>query len=112
MIVNYNTSALLRDPPALGVAQHGQVCGWVFVVDNASPDDSVAMVRAEFLQVLADVLANLQNVGYLCANNAGLTLLRLCGFARCLGSERKPGVSALQTKTAVAGHNCRVSPFC
>ena len=45
------------------------------VVDNASPDDSVAMVRAEFPQV--HVIANADNAGYPQANNQGL---RLFGF--------------------------------
>jgi GT2 family glycosyltransferase len=47
----------------------------VCVVDNASPDDSVAMVRAEFPQ--AHLIANSGNAGYPQANNQGL---RYFGF--------------------------------
>jgi hypothetical protein len=90
IIVNYNTSALLRDclrsvydseldMTRLPLAEQGpeprrlqvDVC----VVDNDSPDDSVAMVRREFPQ--ARVIANNSNVGYPAANNQGL---RLYGF--------------------------------
>lgn len=90
VIVNYNTCDLLRDclrsvfssrldMTRLPVEQQGpqprvlalDVC----VVDNASPDGSVAMVRQEFPQVR--VIANPGNVGYPAANNQGL---RLYGF--------------------------------
>jgi len=45
----------------------------VIVVDNASPDNSVAMVRAEFPEV--EVIANTENTGFARANNQGLYLL-------------------------------------
>jgi N-acetylglucosaminyl-diphospho-decaprenol L-rhamnosyltransferase len=70
VIVNYNTSALLRDCLHSVFASTGGLRLGVCVVDNASPDDSVAMVRAEFPQV--HVIANPQNVGYPRANNQGL----------------------------------------
>lgn len=70
IIVNYNTSALLRDCLRSVFASTGGLRLAVCVVDNASPDDSVAMVRAEFPQV--HVIANAENVGYPAANNQGL----------------------------------------
>jgi GT2 family glycosyltransferase len=90
VIVNYNTSALLRDclrsvyeseldlarlPAAEASPQPRLLSIDVCVVDNDSPDDSVAMVRREFPQVR--VIANTGNVGYPAANNQGL---RLYGF--------------------------------
>jgi hypothetical protein len=90
IIVNYNTSALLRDclrsigdseldMTRLPADEQGprsrslkiDVC----MVDNDSPDDSVAMVRREFPHVR--VIANAGNVGYPAANNQGL---RFYGF--------------------------------
>jgi N-acetylglucosaminyl-diphospho-decaprenol L-rhamnosyltransferase len=75
VIVNYNTSALLRDCLHSVLASTGGLRLGVCVVDNASPDDSVAMLRTEFPQV--HVIANQQNVGYPRANNEGL---RAFGF--------------------------------
>ena len=75
VIVNYNTSVLLRDCLRSVFASTGDLRLGVCVVDNASPDDSVEMVRAEFPQV--HVIANQQNVGYPHANNQGLRLFRL-----------------------------------
>jgi len=70
VIVNYNTSALLRDCLRSVFASTGGLMLAACVVDNASPDDSVAMVRAEFPQV--PVIANCTNLGYPAANNQGL----------------------------------------
>jgi len=75
VIVNYNTSALLRDCLASVFASTEGLRLGVCVVDNASPDDSVAMARSEFPQV--HVIANAENVGYPRANNQGL---RYFGF--------------------------------
>jgi GT2 family glycosyltransferase len=79
VIVNYNTSSLLRDCLNSVYASDGGISFGVCVVDNASPDDSAAMVRAEFSQV--HLIANSDNRGYPQANNQGL---RLFGF-------REPG---------------------
>ncbi len=77
IIVNYNTSALLRDClRSLYASEMGGLSCGVCVVDNASADDSVAMVRAEFPQV--HLIANAENVGYPRANNQGL---RYFGFS-------------------------------
>ena len=76
VIVNYNTSALLRACLHSVFASTGGLRLGVCVVDNASPDDSVAMTRVEFPQV--HVIANQENVGYPRANNQGL---RAFGYA-------------------------------
>ncbi|MBN1260923.1 MAG: glycosyltransferase family 2 protein [Anaerolineae bacterium] len=72
VIVNYNTEALLQRCLETVFAAQG-VSFSVCVVDNASPDGSVAMVARDFPQVL--LIANDQNVGYPAANNQGLRAL-------------------------------------
>ena len=76
VIVNYNTCAMLRDClRSLYASELAGLSMAVCVVDNVSPDDSAAMVRAEFPQV--HLIANTENVGYPRANNQGL---RYFGF--------------------------------
>jgi GT2 family glycosyltransferase len=70
VIVNYNTSALLADCLRSVFAGQDGLTLAVCVVDNASADDSVAMVRDAFPQV--HVIANATNAGYPQANNQGL----------------------------------------
>ncbi|HOC20873.1 MAG TPA: glycosyltransferase family 2 protein [Anaerolineae bacterium] len=72
VIVNYNTCELLRRCLETVFASVG-VMFRVCVVDNASPDESAAMVAQEFPQVM--LIANTENVGYPTANNQGLRAL-------------------------------------
>ncbi|MDM8528953.1 glycosyltransferase family 2 protein [Anaerolineales bacterium HSG24] len=76
VIVNYNTAALLRDCLTSIYDSQGDMTLQVIVVDNASPDDSVTMVQAEFPQ--AALLVNPTNDGFAKANNLGL---KLAGFS-------------------------------
>jgi len=69
VIVNYNTRDRLRDCLQSLEASRG-VSFVVFVVDNNSPDDSAAMVRAEFPRV--HLIASQFNGGYAYANNLAL----------------------------------------
>ena len=48
VILNWNTSALLKRCLETVYASEGDFTYRVVVVDNDSPDDSVAMVRANF----------------------------------------------------------------
>jgi N-acetylglucosaminyl-diphospho-decaprenol L-rhamnosyltransferase len=75
VIVNWNTRDLLRECLRSAYASRGDFTFQVCVVDNASADDSAAMVRAEFPQ--AQVIESQTNVGYPAANNLGL---RAFGF--------------------------------
>jgi GT2 family glycosyltransferase len=73
IIVNYNTKALLKQCldsvfRSVGVAIK------VYVVDNASKDDSVTMVRRDF--PLVTVLENRKNLGFSKANNQALRLVK------------------------------------
>ncbi len=76
IIVNYNTCKLLRDCLNSVYHSQGDFSYHVIVVDNASPDDSAAMVQAEFPQ--AKLLVNERNGGFAWANNRGLVS---AGFA-------------------------------
>lgn len=69
VIVNWNTRDRLRDCLRSLRASQG-VSFITFVVDNASTDDSPAMVRAEFPDV--HLIASETNGGYSYANNLGL----------------------------------------
>ncbi len=72
VIVNYNTRELLQRCLETVFASQGltfRVC----VVDNASTDDSAALVARAFPQVL--LLENEENLGYPAANNQGLRAL-------------------------------------
>jgi len=76
VILNYNTAALLRTClRSVQTSQHALRVA-VVVVDNASTDDSAALVRTEFPEVR--LIANAANVGYSAGNNVGL---RSLGFA-------------------------------
>ena len=70
VIVNYNTRDLLRQCLA-SVAKFAPDAQTI-VVDNASRDDSVAMLRAEFPKV--ETIALAENVGFARGNNAGLPI--------------------------------------
>ena len=76
VIVNYNTCDLLQDCLHSIYESSGDFSFQTIVVDNASNDDSVKMVEAEFPQV--DIIASTVNGGFAYANNLGL---RHAGFA-------------------------------
>ncbi len=78
VIVNYNTSALLRACLASGFANQCNFSWRVWVVDNASHDDSVAMVRREFEPFHSNLtlIASPTNGGFAYGNN--LALRQIC----------------------------------
>ena len=73
VIVNYNTRDLLRDCLRSVLASNSISSLHVHVIDNASPDGSADMVRAEFPSV--HLIADVVNRGYAAANNV---VLRQC----------------------------------
>jgi N-acetylglucosaminyl-diphospho-decaprenol L-rhamnosyltransferase len=79
VIVNWNTRDLLRECLRSLEASDKSVSQRVVVVDNASGDDSVSMVKTEFRSV--EVLANTTNSGFSRANNQGLHMLGFGGMA-------------------------------
>ncbi|GIV68968.1 MAG: glycosyl transferase [Caldilinea sp.] len=73
VILNYNTATLLRDClRSIQTSQH-ELRVEVIVVDNASSDESVAMVRSEFPDVR--LMVNPANIGYSAGNNVALRAL-------------------------------------
>jgi hypothetical protein len=70
IIVNWNTCEFLRRCLDTVVTSKGIERYRVLVVDNASDDGSVDMVRRQFPQV--EIIANDANIGYPRANNVGL----------------------------------------
>jgi GT2 family glycosyltransferase len=92
LIVSWNTRDLLRD--CLRSFQPAAHPEWdVLVVDNASTDDSVAMVRSEFPAVR--LIENAANVGYARANNQGLRTSR-APYALLLNSDTRATADAIQ----------------
>ena len=72
IIVSWNVRDLLQRALASVYASWGRKTGLeIIVVDNASHDDSVAMLRASFPDV--QVIANTENRGFTGGNNQGLT---------------------------------------
>jgi len=77
VIVNWNVCSLLAGclrSVQTELAQ-SRLSGQIWVVDNASDDDSVAMVRRNFPQV--QLIASRKNLGFAAGNNAAL---RAIGF--------------------------------
>lgn len=70
VIVSWNTRDLLAACLA-SIQRHPPVCAFeVWVVDNASADESAAMIREQFVD--AHVIENQQNVGFARANNQAI----------------------------------------
>ncbi len=75
IIVNYNASAFLREClQSLQKTKPSALTTEVIVVDNASTDDSVAMIRKDFRDVT--VIASNENLGFSRGNNVGLAKSR------------------------------------
>jgi len=74
VIVNWNGLAVLRNCVASVFDNSHGLKFEVIVVDNASQDDSVAVIRREFPQVT--ILQNKQNRGYAVANNQAFAVAR------------------------------------
>lgn len=74
VIVNWNAAHFL--PAALRslFAAQGDLAMEVLLVDNASRDNSLAVVRQQFPQV--QIIANLHNRGFAAANNQGILQAR------------------------------------
>ena len=73
IIVNYNTAGLLRE--AIGRLQNAaaNMTLKIAIVDNASKDDSVALIRSAFPECV--LITNETNVGFGRANNQALGLV-------------------------------------
>ncbi len=74
VIVSFNTRDVLRESLESVAREQGSLRLEIFVVDNNSQDDSVAMVEAGFPHVR--VIRSRVNLGFGAANNAALELAR------------------------------------
>lgn len=74
IIVNWNTESYLRDCLRSVFETTTGIAFEVIVVDNASSDGSVAMVKTEFPQVT--LVQNSDNRGFAAANNQGMALAK------------------------------------
>jgi GT2 family glycosyltransferase len=72
IIVNWNTSALLRACLESVYSTTRLITFEVIVIDNASTDDSVAMMQRKFPAVR--IIANRANRGFAAANNQGIAI--------------------------------------
>lgn len=73
IVVNYNTAHLLHEMFAALDAARGPLKLQVIVIDNASRDDSVAVMRRDFADI--QLIVNESNVGFGRANNQALPFL-------------------------------------
>jgi GT2 family glycosyltransferase len=74
IIVNWNTKEILRDCLASVYEQAGDVDCEVIVVDNASTDGSVEMVKNDFERAV--LIENAENRGFATANNQGIAVAK------------------------------------
>lgn len=112
VIVNWNTVDLLRDVLRSTYETMGGITAEVIVIDNASSDGSVAMVQADFPQVI--LIANPDNRGFAAANNQGFSLaqgryiLLLNSDTIVLGGVLGASVRYLDAHPRVGAMGCRV----
>jgi hypothetical protein len=74
IVVNWNTRDLLERCLTAALENIGPVSVELIVVDNASSDDSMAMMRERFPK--ARLIGNTENVGFARANNQGVVMAR------------------------------------
>lgn len=74
IIVNWNTRNILRDCLESVYSGTKKVQFEIIVIDNASTDDSVAMVKSNFPQVV--LIENSENRGFAAANNQGMAIAK------------------------------------
>jgi GT2 family glycosyltransferase len=103
VIVNYNTRELLRNCLATVQAENPSE---VVVVDNASSDQSVAMVQAEYPWVLLH--PNRSNIGYGAAANQGIASCT-AKYVLLLNSDTLLPAGALNALTSYLDGNMRVA---
>jgi len=99
IIVSWNTQAILRDCLRSVYEQTKDIDFEVIVVDNASGDGSVGMIRTEFPQVV--LIANEDNRGFAAANNQGMAIAQGC-YVLLLNSDTLVLEGAIQKTMAFA----------
>lgn len=74
IIVNFNTENLLRDCLRSIYEKTSGLSYEIFVVDNASSDNSCTMVQYEFPEI--NLIRNTENKGFAAANNQAISLVK------------------------------------
>lgn len=74
VVVSYNTAGLLRDCLGRLRVASSNVHVQTIIVDNASKDRSVEVIRTEFTE--CELIVNSSNIGFGRANNQALSLLK------------------------------------
>lgn len=74
IIINWNTKEILRDCLTSVYEQAGDIVYEVIVVDNASTDGSVEMIKSDFEQAV--LIENPDNRGFARANNQGIAVAK------------------------------------
>ena len=74
IIVNWNTAQITCDCLGSVYQQTKDISFEVIVVDNASSDNSVEMIKAQFPQVI--LIENERNRGFAAANNQGMAIAK------------------------------------
>ncbi len=109
IIVNWNTQALLKDALESIFNTVGTLSHEVIVVDNASSDGSVAMLRQYYPQVR--VIANTENRGFGAANNQGFAVMQ-GRYALLLNTDAVLTPGAVQKLWAFAEATPRAAIIC
>lgn len=74
IVVNWNTRDILHDCLASVYSTTKNITFEVIVVDNASSDGSVDMIKSKFPNVM--LIENVENHGFAAANNQGISIAR------------------------------------
>jgi len=85
IIVNFNTKEFLRNCLKSVAESTKNISYEIIVVDNASHDGSVEMVKKEFPEIR--IIANKRNVGFSKANNQGVKISKESRYVLFLNSD-------------------------
>lgn len=102
IIVNWNTRDILRDCLQSVFEQTKDISFEVIVIDNASSDDSVQMIKSEFPRVV--LIENKENRGFATANNQGIQIAK-GRYVLLLNSDTVVLDGAIQKTLTFADHH-------
>jgi hypothetical protein len=104
--VNWNTKEILRDCLASVYEHAGDIDYEIIVIDNASTDGSVEMVKNEFQHVI--LIENSDNRGFAAANNQGMAVAK-GRYVLLLNSDTVVLENAIAKTVRFADENPRVA---